>query len=92
MWLYSKQEWGWTPAHIRHHFKCIRQSSHSKDLYYELADIQFTLKREVVYSFKDRIKHANFVQDRNQDRASVGQLKFLMKAIFMTDNDIKEKQ
>jgi len=41
MWLYSKQEFGWTPPDTRHHFKCIRQSSHSKDLYYELADIAY---------------------------------------------------
>jgi hypothetical protein len=89
MWLYSKQEWGFGPEDVRHRFKYIKQSSHSKDLYYELADIMFTLNREVVYSFKDRIKHATFIQDRTEDRADEEQLKFLIKAIFMTDKNIR---
>jgi hypothetical protein len=90
MWLYSEQKWGWTKVDIRHHFKCIKQSSHSKDLYYELASIAF-INKELDYSFKDRIKHAAWIQDRTEEKATSGQLKFLVKAIFTTEN-IKEKQ
>jgi len=46
----------------------------------------------MIYSFKDRIKHAAWIQDRTEEKATLGQLEFLVKAIFMTDKNIKEKQ
>jgi hypothetical protein len=82
MWLVKKQQWGFQPSELRFYFRCVKQSAHSKDLFYEKAWISLIATKEFAYDFTERIKHENFILGTSDKEAKPEELKILITSIF----------